>query len=117
MGGSLKQKAALAAAPDAMKRPAALSEGQPPKRDNDHRAFHGGLPRLWVDTGQHIAPREGRQRLGPRFMDGHEPGPYWPDWGYFEPLEDRRRPSDRARHNRAYFICFEEPMMRSFVSR
>jgi sugar phosphate isomerase/epimerase len=22
----------------------------------------------------------------------------------FEPLEDQRRPSDRARHNRAYFI-------------
>src|SRR5437879_2076680 len=60
-GGSSKQKAALAAAPDAMKRPAALLEGQPPKRDNDHRAFHGGLPRLCADTGQHMAPRKGRQ--------------------------------------------------------
>src|SRR3954468_17977264 len=35
----------------------------------------------------------------------------------FEPLEDPRRPSDRARHNRASFIYFEEPIMRSFVSR
>src|SRR5215213_3580305 len=58
MGGSSKQKAALAAAPDAMKRPAALSAGQPPKFDDDHRAFHGNLPRLCTGTGQHIAPRE-----------------------------------------------------------
>src|SRR5689334_9116872 len=55
-GGSSKQKAALAAAPDAMKRPAALSEGQPPKCDNDHRAFHGNLPSPCTDAGQHIAP-------------------------------------------------------------
>src|SRR5437667_1120346 len=33
-----------------------------------------------------------------------------------EPWEDRRRPSDRARHNRAYVSHFEEPVMRSFVS-
>jgi len=36
-----------------MKRPAALSAGQPPKFE-DHRAFHGNLPRLCTDTGQHI---------------------------------------------------------------
>jgi hypothetical protein len=51
--GIIKQKAALAAAPDAMKRPAAQSEGQPPKRDNDHRAFHGlslGHARIQVNT-------------------------------------------------------------------
>jgi len=43
-----------------MKRLAALSEGQPPKRDNDHRAFHGNLPRPCRDAGQHIASREWR---------------------------------------------------------
>jgi hypothetical protein len=53
MGGIIKKKAALAAAPDAMKRPAALSEGQPPKFDDDHRAFHGvslGYARMQVNT-------------------------------------------------------------------
>ena len=58
MGGSSKRKAALAAAPDAMKRPAARSAGQPPKFDNDRRAFHGNLTRLCTDTGQHVAPRD-----------------------------------------------------------
>jgi len=52
--GIIKTKAALAAAPDAMKRLAALSAGQPPKFDNDHRAFHGNLRRLCTDAGQHI---------------------------------------------------------------
>src|SRR6476620_12527300 len=74
-GGSPKQKAALAAAPDAMKRQAALSEGQPPKRDNDHRAFHGGLPRPCADTGQHVGPGRTIQGSDPglRFMNGPEP--------------------------------------------
>ena len=53
----IKTKAALAAAPDAMKRPAALSAGQPPKFDNDHRAFHGNLRRPCTDTGQQIRGR------------------------------------------------------------
>jgi tetratricopeptide (TPR) repeat protein len=33
-----------------------------------------------------------------------------------EPWEDQRRPSDRARHRRAYFSHFEEPVMRSIIS-
>src|SRR5438046_7579665 len=58
-----------------MKRPAALSEGQPPKRDNDHRAFHGGLPRLCTDAGQHLARRLVRQaRLRPPSGDGGAAG-------------------------------------------
>jgi hypothetical protein len=61
-GGSSKQKAALAAAPDAMKRPAALSAGQPPKCDDDHRAFHGSLPRLCTGAGQQ--PRRGLGQEG-----------------------------------------------------
>jgi len=44
-----------------MKRPAALSAGQPPKCDDDHRALHGNLRRLCTDTGQQIASREWRQ--------------------------------------------------------
>jgi len=38
-----------------MKRPAALSAGQPPKFW-DHRAFHGNLPRPCTDTGQQTVP-------------------------------------------------------------
>src|SRR4029078_4179795 len=63
-GGIIKTKAALAAAPDAMKRPAALSAGQPPKFDNDHRAFHGNLRRPCTDTGQQM--NEGASIGGPQ---------------------------------------------------
>ena len=63
-GRIIKTKAALAAAPDAMKCLAALSAGQPPKFDNDHRAFHGNLRRLCTDIGQHIPP-QGPEDPGP----------------------------------------------------
>src|SRR6478752_10043951 len=77
-----------------------------------------GHARIQVNTQRRVNDDTG---LGPRLMGGPEPWPYWKDRRgrprAFEPLEDQRRPSDRARHNRAYFIYFEEPMMRSFVSR
>src|SRR5687768_4198802 len=69
--GIIKQKAALAAAPDAMKRPAALSEGRPPKFDDDHRAFHGvslGYARMQVNVNND-------KRLGPRSIYGPGLGP------------------------------------------
>ena len=67
-----------------------------------------GYARIQVNTPRRVNDDIG---LGPRFMDGPEPWPYWSDRGRrpraFEPLEDQRRPSDRARHNRAYFIYFK----------